>query len=147
MDLPHFTCGLSETKVRARLEEERQKSEPDKNPTFKVSVCLSYMYWILLWGFPGGSDGEESACNAGDPGSILGSGWCPGEGNYNTIQYSCLENSMDSGAWWTISPRGRKESYMTELLTLSLSYDWKTVSFHLCSVYIPAEKHIFNHGN
>ena len=50
-------------------------------------------------GFPGGSDGEESACNAGDQGSIPGSGRSPGEGNGNALQYSCLENSMDRGAW------------------------------------------------
>ena len=51
-------------------------------------------------GFPGGSDGKESACNAGDPGSILGLGRSPEEGNGNPLQYSCLENSMDGGAWW-----------------------------------------------
>ena len=47
----------------------------------------------------GGSDGKESACNAGDLGLIPGSGRSPGEGNGNPLQYSCLENSMDSGAW------------------------------------------------
>ena len=41
-----------------------------------------------------------SACNAGDPDSILGFGRYPGEGNGNPLQYSCLENSMDGGAWW-----------------------------------------------
>ena len=46
-------------------------------------------------GFPGGSDGNEPACNLGDPGSIPGSGRCPGEGNGNALQYSCLENPMD----------------------------------------------------
>ena len=46
-------------------------------------------------GFPGGSDGKESACNAGDPGSIPGSGRSPGEGNGNPLQYSCLGNPMD----------------------------------------------------
>ena len=51
-------------------------------------------------GFPGGSESKESACNAGDPNSILGSGRSPGEGNGNPLQYSCLENSMDRGAWW-----------------------------------------------
>ena len=50
-------------------------------------------------GFPGGSDGKESACNAGDPGSIPGSGRSLGEGNGNPLQYSCLENPMDRGAW------------------------------------------------
>ena len=50
-------------------------------------------------GFPGGSDGKESVCNAGDPGSIPGSGRFPGEGNGNPLQYSCLENSMGREAW------------------------------------------------
>ena len=47
------------------------------------------------------SGGEESACNAGDLGSISGSGRSPGEGNGHPSQYSCLENSMNRGAWWT----------------------------------------------
>ena len=50
-------------------------------------------------GFPDGSDGQESACNAGDPGSIPGSGRSPGEGNGNPLQYSRLENSMEKGTW------------------------------------------------
>ena len=50
-------------------------------------------------GFPGGSNGEESACNAGDLGSIPGSGRSPGEGHGNPLQYPCLENPMDRGAW------------------------------------------------
>ena len=50
--------------------------------------------------FPGASDGKESACNAGDPDSMPGSGRSPGEGNGNPLQYSCLENPMDRGAWW-----------------------------------------------
>ena len=51
-------------------------------------------------GFPGGSDGKESACNVGNLGSIPGSGRSPGEGNGNPLQYSCMENPMDGGAWW-----------------------------------------------
>ena len=50
-------------------------------------------------GFPGGSDGRVSACNVGVLGLIPGSGRSPGEGNGNPLQYSCLENSMDRGAW------------------------------------------------
>ena len=50
-------------------------------------------------GFPGVSDGNESTCNAGDLLSIPGSGRSPGEGNGNPLQYSCLENLMDRGAW------------------------------------------------
>ena len=51
-------------------------------------------------GFLGGSEVKASACNAGDLGSIPGSGRSPGEGNGNPLQYSCLENPMDVGAWW-----------------------------------------------
>ena len=54
---------------------------------------------MALLGFPYGSDGKESACNAEDPGSIPGSGRSPGEWNGNPLQYSCLENSMDKEAW------------------------------------------------
>ena len=68
----------------------------------------------FTWGFPGGSDGKESACDAGDPGSIPGSGVFPGEGNGYPLQYSCLENSMVGGAWRAIVLGGRKESHMTE---------------------------------
>ena len=50
--------------------------------------------------FPGGSDGKESTCNAADLGLIPGLGRSPGERNSNPLQYSCLENSMDIGAWW-----------------------------------------------
>ena len=50
-------------------------------------------------GFAGGSDSKESACSAGDLGSIPGSGRSPGEGSGNPLQYSCLENPMDGEAW------------------------------------------------
>ena len=49
-----------------------------------------------------GSCGKESVCNSVDPGSIPGSGRSPGEGSGNPLQYFCLENSMDRGAWWAI---------------------------------------------
>ena len=49
--------------------------------------------------FPGGSDGKASAYNARDPGSIPGLERCSGEGNGNPLQYSCLENPMEGGAW------------------------------------------------
>ena len=52
------------------------------------------------WGFPGGTDSKQSACKVGDLGLIPRSGRSPGEGNGNPFQYSCLENSMDRGAWW-----------------------------------------------
>ena len=55
-----------------------------------------------MLGFPGGSVGRESTCNVGDLGSIPGLGRSPGEGNGNPVQYSCLGNSMDRGAWQAI---------------------------------------------
>ena len=54
---------------------------------------------LLEGGFPCSSVGKESACNAGDPGLIPGSGRSPGEGNGNPLQYSCLGNAMDRAAW------------------------------------------------
>ena len=75
--------------------------------------------------FSGGRDGKASTCSAGDPDSIHGLGRSPGEGNGNPLQYSCLENSMDGGAWWpTYSPWGHRESDRTEWLTLSLDWTW-----------------------
>ena len=55
---------------------------------------------IVCRGFPGSSVGKETACSAGDPGSIPGSGRALEEGNGNPLQYSCLENPIDTGAWW-----------------------------------------------
>ena len=57
--------------------------------------------WALVsqMGFPGGADDKESAYNVGDPGLIPGSGRSSGEGNCSPLQYSCLENPMDRGAW------------------------------------------------
>ena len=56
--------------------------------------------FLMLDGFPGGSDSKEFAYNAGDPGSIPGLGRPPRERNGNPLLYSCLEHSMDRGAWW-----------------------------------------------
>ena len=58
--------------------------------------------------FPGGSDGKETACNAGDPGSDPGLGRSPAEGNGYPLQYSCLEDSTDQGTWQAIVRGGLK---------------------------------------
>ena len=60
-------------------------------------------------GSPSGLDGKESAFNAGDLGSIPGLGRSPGRGHGNPFQYSCLENPMDRGAWWTTVHRAHKD--------------------------------------
>ena len=67
------------------------------HPFYDFDVFFLYLYHV-----PSGSVGKESACNAGDPGSIPGSGTSPGEGDGNPLQCSCLENSMDGGAWWAV---------------------------------------------
>ena len=69
-----------------------------------VSNCLFlfflfFVFFLRLSGFTDGSDSKESACNAGDLGSIPGLGKSPGEGNGNPLQYCYLENAMDRGAW------------------------------------------------
>ena len=57
---------------------------------------------IMEYGFPGGSEVKNQPLDVGDVGSIPESGRSPGEENGNPLQYSCLENSMDRGAWWAI---------------------------------------------
>ena len=73
---------------------------PCLSPTVGIysnSGLLQILYHLSR---PGGSEVKVSACNAGDLGSIPGSVRSPGEENGNPLQYSCLENPMDSGAWW-----------------------------------------------
>ena len=70
-------------------------------------------------GFPGGSDGKESACNAGGPSFIPGSRTCPGERNGSPLQYCCLENPIDRGAW---QPGVAKSWDTTEQLTYTCAY-------------------------
>ena len=77
---------------------------------------------LLFWGFPGGLNGKKSDSNAGDLSLIPGLGRSPGEGNGNLLQYSCLEDSMDKGAWQGYSPQGCKESDTTEGLTIWVSW-------------------------
>ena len=64
-------------------------------------------------GFPGGSDGKESDCSAGDPGLILELGRSPGEGNDSLLQYYCLENFMDRGAWWMFTMENLENRIIT----------------------------------
>ena len=69
-------------------------------PFEREPICLFffiYLFFILYWTIS--SDGKESACNAGEPGSIPGLGRSPGERNGYPLRYSCLENSMDRRVW------------------------------------------------
>ena len=87
----------------------------------KNSVMGGKKWWnleksVVQLGFPGGSDGKDSTCNAGDLGSTPGSGRSAGEGNGNPLQYSFLENPMDRGAWQA-ADHGVAESDMTDWAT------------------------------
>ena len=97
-------------------------------------------------GFPGGSDGKESTCSAGDPGSISGSGKSPGEGSGYPLQYSSLENSMDRRAWLTTVNRVSKNwTWMSELTVqliifiacsqYLLASTWLTSQSSICSIH------------
>ena len=88
----------------------------------KKSTLVTLDHWefqdvcyfnITQQGFPGGSEVKNPPTNSGDMGLIPGLGRRPGEGNDNLLQYSCLENSMDRGAWWATVHRVAKESDMT----------------------------------
>ena len=73
-------------------------------------------------GFPGRSDGKASAYNAGDPGSIPGSGRSPGEGHGNPLQCSCLENPVDGGAWWATVHGIAKNQTRLSNFTFTVTY-------------------------
>ena len=75
-----------------------------------------------MGGFPGRSDGKESPCKVGDLGLIPGLRRSPGERNGYTLQYSCLENPRDKGAWWATVHRVTNSQDMAEQLTLSHIY-------------------------
>ena len=84
--------------------------------------CWQSNIWLLCFflGFSGGSEVKASTCNVGDLGSIPGSGRCPGEGNGNPLQYSCLDNPMDGGAWWD-TVHGVTKSW-TQLSNLTFTF-------------------------
>jgi len=76
------------------------------NPGTCLFCSKFFLFFLLNWGFPGDSEGEESACNGGDPGLIPRLERFPGEENGYPLQYSCLENPMDRGAWWATQSVG-----------------------------------------
>ena len=82
------------------------------------TAVTEIQYHQEVMGFPDGSAGKESACNAGDAGWIPGLGRSPRGGNGNLLQYSCLKNSIDRRAWWIVVPWGHKEVDVTERLNM-----------------------------
>ena len=92
-----------------------------------VSHRSPYPVWWFLW-FPGSSDGKESVWNAGDPGLIPGSGMSPAEGRGNPLQWSCLENPMDWGAWGaTVHGVAKRQTRLSDGHTravMELALEW-----------------------
>ena len=82
-----------------KISGQENKLESNMHETYTWESKYKLQSVLNRWDFPGGSDSEESARNAGDPGLIPKSGRSPREGNDNLLQYSCLENPMDRGAW------------------------------------------------
>ena len=98
-------------------------------------ICFVFIYSYFL--HPRWFSSKESTCNAGDKSSISGLGRSPGEGSGNPLQYPCLVNLMDRGAWWA-TVRGAAESGMTEQLTLTyLLFPTKNCVFaHILFLYL-----------
>ena len=101
-------------------------------------------------GFPGGSEVKASACNAGELGSIPGSGRSPGEGNGNPLQYSCLENPMDRGVWWaTVHGVAQSQMRLSDLTFINNSkmLDWQRHQSLSCAIFhFAQEKQIKREG-
>ena len=89
-----------------------QEDLSDPGIEHHMGVITIYIL-MQLFGFPAGANGKESTCNAGDQGLISGSGRSSEEGNCNPLQYPCLENPMDRGAWSATVHGVSKESDMT----------------------------------
>ena len=80
---------------------------------------------LVMWASLVAQTVKESTCNAGDLGLIPGLGRLPGEGNSNPLQYSCLENSMDRGAWWATAPLAKSRTRMNEFHYLVMQCMWR----------------------
>ena len=90
-----------------------------------IKVTYKIYNFTIYMGFPGGSEAKASACNVGDLGSIPGSGRSPGEWNGTPLQYSCLKNPMDRGAWWaTVHGVAKSRTRLNDFTSL---YSYYTV--------------------
>ena len=102
------------------------------NSLFHFTELYIYLYTIKN---PGGSEIRASASNVGDPGSIPGSGRSPGEGNGNPLQYSCLENPMDRGAWQaTVHGVAKSRTWLSDFTFTHWRRKWQHTP-----VFLPGE--------
>ena len=124
-----FCCTLTPENLNNKMSFTQKKKKTNTLNLWFVFVfvfvfCFAFVFTPPFFlGFPGGSDGKESACNAGDSWSVPGSGRSPGEGNSNPL--FCLENPMDREARWA-TVHGVEESDATEQPADSLSIRWES---------------------
>ena len=100
---------------------------------------------FCILGFPSGSDGKEPPCSTGDPGSIPESGRSPGEGIRYPLQYSCLENPMDRGAWLATGSQSQSRTQLKPFSTHCLidrtkysAISYVEICFHSPSLHLPS---------
>ena len=95
--------SLGDTHTHTHTHTPRSRITGSYNFFFPLKFFFKILHWTTVdLGFPGGSVVKNLPANAGDTGSIPGSGWSPGEENGNSLQSSCLGNPMDREAWWSI---------------------------------------------
>ena len=113
---------MKQGQVKNKEKKKKQVKHEDWKTIENLPLCPSNHRCIYMYCFPGGSDGKASTCNAGDPGSIAGSGRSPGEGS--PLQYSCLKHPMDGGVWWATvhgvsKSRTQRITSLTNLVKIS----------------------------
>ena len=122
-----------------RQGEQGKCDPPDPHLIMFTLITLFFFFSKIIitcyLGFPGGSDGKESTCNAGDLGSILGFGRSPG-GHGNPLQYSCLENLHGQRSLAGYSPRGHKEPDTTESQGTAQHAAWNSSPSALYTFYM-----------
>ena len=126
--LSNFTFFLSflQRKLHYLLQDKKQDFELQSSNVILQKNSIIFIHRLNIEKKIGGSDGKASAYNAGDPGSIPVRGRSPGEGNGNPLQYSCLENPMDGGAWRATVhgvPKSRTRLSDFTFLTLLLYFE------------------------
>ena len=114
-----------------------------------LHLVYIFIYHILQFtqDFPGGSEVKVSACSVGYLGSIPGSGRSPGEGNGNPLQYSCLENPMDGGAWWaTVHGVAKSRTRLSDLtFTFTFQFTYYILIIKMAtSLNIEGVEHFFS---
>ena len=125
------------------LKEPRHKTSQGILQPWSQEACFQPRTYLkedkeVTWSFPGGSDGKETARNAGDLGSIPGLGRSPREGHGNPLQYSCLENPMDRGAWGATGHGSQRVRHDWATNTFQKGDMWELWGAEVCNFKVKA---------